>query len=86
MNYPDDDITVNQLLLDKMVTGLNDAHLGQKLYEEGKDLTMEKALHIIRIYVGGKESNIGYYGTLPKNVPHTTQLQNQHYNGLSEVH
>ena len=50
MDYPDDGITVNQLLLDKMVIGLNDAHLRQKLYKEGKDLTMEKALHIIRIY------------------------------------
>ena len=50
MDFPDDGITVNHLLLDKMVTGPNDAHLRQKLYKGGKDLTMEKALCIIRIY------------------------------------
>ena len=32
------------------VTGLNDAQLRQTLYKEGKDLTMEKSLHIFRIY------------------------------------
>ena len=31
MKYPNDGITVNQLLLDKMVTSLNDAHLRQTL-------------------------------------------------------
>ena len=50
MDYQDDGITVDQLLLDKIVTGLNNVHLRQKLYKEGKDLTMEKALCIIRIY------------------------------------
>ena len=50
VDYPNDSITMNQLLLDKMVTGLNDAHLRKKLYKEAKGLTMEKALHIIRIY------------------------------------
>ena len=42
MDYPNDGITMDQLLLDKMVTGLNDAHLRQKLYKEGKDLITEK--------------------------------------------
>ena len=51
MDYPNNGITVDLLLLGKMVTGLNDAHLRQKWYKEGKDLTMEMALHIIRIYV-----------------------------------
>ena len=32
-----------------MVTSLNDTHPRQKLYKEGKDLTMGKAVHIIRI-------------------------------------
>ena len=50
MDYTDGGITADQLLLDKMVTGVKDAHLRQKLYQEGKDLTMEKAVHIIRIY------------------------------------
>ena len=45
MDYPDDGITVYQLLFDKMVTGLSDAHLIQKLYKEGKGLIIEKALH-----------------------------------------
>ena len=49
MDYPNDSITVNQLLLDKLVTGLNNAPLRQKLYKEGQDL--EKDLCIIRIYV-----------------------------------
>ena len=33
-----------------MVTCLNDAHLRQKLYREGKDFTIEMALQIIRVY------------------------------------
>ena len=51
MDYSSNGIRVNQLLLDQMVTSPNDAHQRQKLYKEGKDLTMEKAFCIIRIYV-----------------------------------
>ena len=50
MDYPNDGITVDQLPLDQMVTDLNDAHLRPMLYKEGKDLTIEKTLCIIRIY------------------------------------
>ena len=50
MDYPDDVITVDWLLLDKMVTSLNDAHLRQKLYKDGEDPSMEKGLCTIRIY------------------------------------
>ena len=49
MDNLDDGITVDQLLMDKMVTGLNDSHLRQKLYKVGEDLAMEKALPTIRI-------------------------------------
>ena len=55
-DYPNDGITVDQLLLDKMVTSLNDTHPRQKLYKEGKDLTMEKTLSIIWIYVAKHEA------------------------------
>ena len=55
-DYPDDTITVDQFLFHKMVTGLNDAHHRQKLYKEGKDLTMEKASHMIRIYAAMHKS------------------------------
>ena len=54
MGYPDGGILVDQVLFDKIVTCMNDAQLRQKLYKEGKGLTMEKALHIIRIY-GAKQ-------------------------------
>ena len=42
MDYPNDGNTVDQFLLDKMITSINDAQLRQKLYKDSKDLTMEE--------------------------------------------
>ena len=58
------------VLLDKMVTILNDAHLRQKLYKEGEDLTMEKALHTIRIYVAKHKAQVT--SVKPRFSPTTT--------------